>query len=129
MRFFAIGIEDAARELDGTAMLAAAVNISAAVRTAGKRRSAAGIVLIRCAMDSRRVASLMPSGSSIGSAKRLSQDTTQLRNGTGIQADAQVGSGKDRAASEKNGPSEVATEAVLLWGLMPGATGHNLIVS
>src|ERR1700730_14315771 len=69
---------------------AAPVNISAAVRTAGKRRSAAGIVLTRCAMDSRRDASLMPSGSSIGSAKRLSQDTTQIRNGTGIQADAEL---------------------------------------
>jgi hypothetical protein len=41
---------------------AAAVNISAAVRTAGKRRSAAGIVLTRCAMDSRRDVSLAPSG-------------------------------------------------------------------
>jgi hypothetical protein len=99
MMVFAIGIELAhgvavdfpqsgdARELDRATCSAAAVNISAAVRTAGKRRSAAGIVLTRCAMDSRRDVSLAPSGSTIGSAKRRDQDTTQLRNGTGIQAD------------------------------------------
>jgi hypothetical protein len=37
---------------------------------------------------SRKDASLTPPGNSMGSAKRLSHDTTQLRNGTGIQADA-----------------------------------------
>src|SRR5882757_7542479 len=39
-------------------------------------------------MASCSVASLLPSSSTIGSAKRLSHGTTRLRNRTAIQADA-----------------------------------------
>jgi len=44
------------------------------------------MTLPRCATASRKVASLAPSGSTIGSSKRWDQDTTQLHNRTGIQA-------------------------------------------
>ena len=40
----------------------------------------------RCATASRKVASLAPSGSTIGSSKRRDQDKTQLRNRTGTQS-------------------------------------------
>ena len=72
MRVFAIGIELAhgvpvdcpqsgdARELDRPATSAALVISSAAVRTSGMRRSDAGMVLTRCAIASRRDASLTP---------------------------------------------------------------------
>jgi len=49
---------------------AAFVRSSAAVRTAGEARSAAGTVLTRCTIAWRNVASLAPSLSTIGSAKR-----------------------------------------------------------
>ena len=65
---------------------AALVISSAAVRTTGVPRSEEGMVLTRCTIASRNDASLTPPGSSMGSGKRLSQDTTQLRNRTGIQA-------------------------------------------
>src|ERR1700676_5428767 len=65
---------------------AAAVISSAAVRMTGVPRSDDGTVLTRCTIASRNDASLTPLGSSMGSAKRLSQDTTQLHNRTGIQA-------------------------------------------
>jgi hypothetical protein len=58
---------------------AALVIISAAVRTAGKPRSDEGTVFTRDV-------SLTPPGSSMGWAKRLSQDKTQLRNRNRIQA-------------------------------------------
>jgi hypothetical protein len=45
-------------------------------------RSDDGTVLTRCTIASRNDASLTPPGSSMGSAKRLSQDTTQLRKRT-----------------------------------------------
>src|SRR4030088_3735382 len=101
MRVFARGIDDARnvaiersegrdpRELDRLPFSAALVISSAAVRTAGMLRSDAGTVLTRCTIASRRDASVTPPGISIGSAKRLSQDTTQLRNRTGIQAEGQ----------------------------------------
>jgi hypothetical protein len=65
---------------------AALVISSAAVRTTGVPRSEEGMVLTRCTIASRNDASLTPPGSSMGSGKRLSQETTQLRNRTGIQA-------------------------------------------
>ena len=55
---------------------AALVIISAAVRTTGVLRSDDGTVLTRWTMASRNDASLTPQGSSMGSGKRLSQDTT-----------------------------------------------------
>jgi hypothetical protein len=64
---------------------AAAVISSAAVRMTGVPRSDDGTVLTRCTIASRNDASLTPPGRSMGSGKRLSQDTTQLRNRTGIQ--------------------------------------------
>jgi hypothetical protein len=78
---------------------AALVISSAAVRTTGNARSDEGMVLTRCAIASRNDASLTPPGSSMGSAKRLSQDTTQLRNRTGIQA------GTGRLVSQSSGES------------------------
>jgi hypothetical protein len=65
---------------------AALVISSAAVRTTGNARSDEGMVLTRCAIASRNDASLTPLGSSMGSAKGLSQDTTQLHNRTGISS-------------------------------------------
>jgi hypothetical protein len=46
----------------------------------GVPRSDDGTVLTRCTIASRNDASLTPPGSSMGSGKLLSQDTTQLRN-------------------------------------------------
>jgi len=51
----------------------------AAVRMTGVPRSDDGTVLTRWTIASRNDASLTPQGSSMGSGKRLSQDTTQLR--------------------------------------------------
>src|ERR1700681_1789899 len=97
MRVLARGIEDARnlaierpegrdpRELDGATIFSRASFCSAAVRTAGILRSDAGMVFTRCAIASRRDASLAPPGSTTGSAKRPSQDTTQLRNRTGFK--------------------------------------------
>jgi uncharacterized protein GlcG (DUF336 family) len=65
---------------------AALVISSAAVRTTGNARSDEGMVLTRCAIASRNDASLTPLGSSMGSAKGLSQDTTQLHNKAGISS-------------------------------------------
>jgi hypothetical protein len=53
--------------------------IESAAVTVGEPRSVAGMVLTRCAIAWRRDASLVPSASTIGSAKRRDQDTTQLR--------------------------------------------------
>jgi len=64
---------------------AALVRSSAAVSTAGMLWLDEGMVLTRSTIASRRDASLTSSGSTIGSAKQLSQDRTQLRNRTEIQ--------------------------------------------
>jgi hypothetical protein len=75
-----------AREFDGVTMFGRVDEKLG--RRQDHRRTALGcrIVFTRCAMAWPRDASLTPPGRTIGSAKRLSQDTTQLRNGTGIQA-------------------------------------------
>jgi hypothetical protein len=82
MRVLARGIEDARnlaierpegrdpRELDRATIFSRASFCSAAVRTAGILRSDAGMVFTRCAIASRRDASLAPPGSTMGSAKR-----------------------------------------------------------
>jgi hypothetical protein len=59
----------------GALRSAALVIISAAVRMTGVARSDDGTVLTRCTIASRNDASLTPPGRSIGSGKRLSQDT------------------------------------------------------
>jgi hypothetical protein len=64
----------------GSPRSAALVISSAAVRMTGVQRSDDGTVLMRWTIASRNDASLTPQGSSMGSGKRLSQDTTQLRN-------------------------------------------------
>src|ERR1700676_3717209 len=64
---------------------AALVISSAAVRMTGVPRSDDGTVLTRGTIASRNDPSLTPQGNSMGSGKRLSQDTTHLRNRTGIQ--------------------------------------------
>jgi hypothetical protein len=98
MRISAIGIELAnvvtidglergdAGEFDRAAVLGRQASSSAAVRTDGISWSALGMALPRCAMASRKVVSLPPSGRMIGSGKRRDQDITQLRYRTGIQA-------------------------------------------
>jgi hypothetical protein len=58
---------------------AALVSNSAAVRMTGVPRPDDGTVLTRCTIASRNDASLTPLGRFIGSAKQVSQDTTQLR--------------------------------------------------
>jgi hypothetical protein len=63
---------------------AALVIISAAVRMTGAPRSDDGTVLTRWTIASRNDPSLTPPGSSIGSAKQLSQDTMQLRKRTAV---------------------------------------------
>jgi hypothetical protein len=99
MRVFAIGIEHSrdapikrlqgrdTGKLDRPAVFGRQRQDSAAVVTDGASRSDFGTVFPRWATASRSVVSLAPSASTIGSANRLSQDTTQLRNRTGIQAD------------------------------------------
>jgi hypothetical protein len=58
------------RKLDRAAVFGCIGQISAAVRTAGEPRSAAGMVLTRCAIAWRNGPTLTPSPSTIGSAKR-----------------------------------------------------------
>jgi hypothetical protein len=111
VRAFAIGIEDAdgvtmerlqgrdAREHDRATLLGGSVKSLAAVTTVGISWSDFGIVSPRCAIASRSVANLTPSSSTIGSAKRRDQDTTQLRDISGIQ----VGGGETVPAQKSPG--------------------------
>jgi hypothetical protein len=96
MGLFAIGIEGPdrvtverlqgtdPRKFDGTAVFGRIDQHFSGCQY-GRLRSNGGVVLTRCAIAWRSVASSAPSGSTIGSAKRRDQDTTQLQNRTGIQ--------------------------------------------
>src|SRR5258706_7662732 len=55
---------------------AACAGRSDAVRFSGTLHSALGMILVRCATASHSVATLVPSGSMIGSENRKVQDTT-----------------------------------------------------
>jgi hypothetical protein len=139
MRFFAIGIEDAhvvtvkrpqrcnARKPDRAAMLGRHRQ-HLGRRQDGRRaafscRNGFDKVRYRLAQD----ANSAPSSSTISSAKCRDQDTTQLRNRTGIQADAgQMVPGKIARLPKREGPSTGACCGRLYSTVPDGRPGMDL---
>jgi hypothetical protein len=137
MRVFAIGIEDAlsvavkrlqggdARDLDGAAVLGRGRQHLGRPED-GRQASLGGgdgFDQMRDGLAEGRQLGAIGQHDRLGKPAIPRHDATLQRNRDSSRR-RMVGSGKHRAASEKNGLSGVATEAVLL-GALPGAARHG----
>jgi hypothetical protein len=138
MRVFALGIEHAdgvtikrlqrrnARELDGAAMFGGRRQ-HLGRRQDGRRATLSrrdGPDNVRYRVAQGRQLGAILQHDRLGKTLGPRHDATPQRNRDSSRR-RMVGSGKDRAASEKQRPQVVPNEAVLLWGLMPEGNGTH----